>query len=150
MNNFMPASKTALRALWRAKNPPAVKRAAGNARARAQFRETPCSCAADRSYRPLAGQRGWPARHLARRPAILAGESAHLRVATAELEIREMLRAAWLRPPLKPSFAERLWAVSSRLIRKDDRSYCTLAGPAVPDRCSCRPRPCGCGTTRAI
>jgi hypothetical protein len=28
MNNFMAASKTALRALWRAKNPPAVKRAA--------------------------------------------------------------------------------------------------------------------------
>src|SRR5258708_28129752 len=39
-----------------------------------------------------------------------------------------MLRAAWLQPPLKPSFAERLWAVSSRVIRKDDRSYYTLAG----------------------
>src|SRR6266446_4996006 len=87
---------------------------------------------------------GWPARHLARRPAILASESAHWRVATAELEIREMLRAAWLRPPLKPSFAERLWAVSSRVIRKDDRSHYTLAGPAVPDRRSCRPRPCDC------
>src|SRR5258705_9010136 len=80
----------------------------GNARARAQSIETPCSCDADRSYRPLAGQRAWPARHLVRRPAILASESAHWRIATAELEIREMLRAAWLRPPLKPSFAERL------------------------------------------
>src|SRR5258705_876677 len=97
----------------------------GNARARAQSIETPCSCDADRSYRPLAGQRAWPARHLARRPAILASESAHGRVATAELEIREMLRAAWLRPPLRPSFAERVWAVSSHVIRKDDRSYYT-------------------------
>jgi hypothetical protein len=50
---------------------------------------------------------------------------------TAELEVREMLRAARLRLALKPTFAEGLWAVSSRLTLRDDRSYYTLAGPAV-------------------
>src|ERR1700686_4460055 len=101
MNNFMAASKTALRALWRAK-----QSSCGKARCRAMraLELNPARVPARALSIDLIATwlvSGVGQRDLARRPAILASESAHWRIATPSLEIREILRTAWLRPRLE-------------------------------------------------
>ena len=53
---------------------------------------------------------------------------------SAGLEIREILRTAWLRRRLETAPPERLLGSLQRLIVRDDRSYYTLGDRAVPDR----------------
>jgi hypothetical protein len=129
MNNFMAASKTALRALWRAK-----QSSCGKARCRAMralelnpervpARALPIDLIAPWLVNRVGQRDIW-------RDALQFWQArvGALASATADIEIRGMLRAAWLRPPPRPAFAERVWAVSSRLIRGDDRSYYTFRG----------------------